>query len=68
MDLMSSMNTDHVDIVKVTYFVLHVINNRRNHHLESRVSMLYVGKGKIKKFAPTKSLPPDHKSLTMKTL
>ena len=25
MDLMSSMNTDHVDIEKVTYFVLHVI-------------------------------------------
>ena len=28
MDLMSSMNTDHVDIEKVTYFVLHVIYNR----------------------------------------
>ena len=62
------MNTDHVDIVKVTYFVLHVINNRRNHHLESRFAMLYVAKGERKKFAPTKSLPPDHKSLTMKTL
>ena len=27
MDLMSSMNTDHDDIEKVTYFVLHVIYN-----------------------------------------
>ena len=28
MDLMPSMNTDHLDIEKVTYFVLHVIYNR----------------------------------------
>ena len=28
MDLKSSMNTDHVDIEKETYFVLHVIYNR----------------------------------------
>ena len=27
MDLMSSMNTDHDDTEKVTYFVLHVIYN-----------------------------------------
>ena len=27
-DLKSFMNTDHVDIEKVTYFVLHVIYNR----------------------------------------
>ena len=27
-NLMSSMNTDDVDIAKVTYFVLHVIYNR----------------------------------------
>ena len=27
MDLMSSMNTDHADIEKVTHFVLHVIYN-----------------------------------------
>ena len=59
MDSMSSMNTDHVDIEKVTHFVLHVINKN---HLE-----MYVGKGE-KKCAPTKSLPPDQKSLTMKIL
>ena len=28
MDLTSSINTDHVDIEKVTYFVLNVIDNR----------------------------------------
>ena len=28
MNLKPSMNTDHVDIEKVTYFVLHVIYNR----------------------------------------
>ena len=70
MDLMSSMNTDHVDIEKVTYFVLHIIYNcpkQEKSPEHSRYSMLYVGKGK-KKFAPTKSLPPDQKSLTMKIL
>ena len=64
------MNTDHVDLKKVTYFVLHVIYNRPKREKspgDRRYAMLYAGKGK-KKFAPTKSLPPDQKSLTMKIL
>ena len=51
MDLMSSMNTDHVDIEKVTYFVLHAIYNRPKREKspgDSRYAMLYVGKDKKK--------------------
>ena len=59
---MSSINTDHVDMEKVTYFVLHVIYNRQKREKSPRDL-----KAK-KKFAPTKSLRPDQKSLTMKIL
>ena len=48
---MSSMNTDHVDIEKVTYFVLQVIYNRPKREKapgDSRYAMLYVGKGEKK--------------------
>ena len=71
MDLMSSMNTDHVDIEKVTYFVLHVIYNRPKREKspgDSHYAILYVRKSEKKRFAPTKSLPPDQESLTMKVL
>ena len=66
-----SMNTDHVDMEKVMYFVLHVIYNRPKRekspgNIAMRCCMLE--KAKKKKFAPTKSLPPDQKSLTMKIL
>ena len=66
MDLMPSMN----DIEKLTYFVLHVIYNlpKQENHLEivsMRCCMLEKAK---KKFEPTKPLPPDQKSLTMKIL
>ena len=67
---MPSMNIDDVDIEKVTYFVLHVIYNRRNekNHLEI-VAMRCCMFGKAEKnFAPTKSLPSDQKFLTMKIL
>ena len=70
-DLMSSMNTDHVDIEKVTHFVLHAIYNRPKREKspgDSRYAMLHVGKRRKKKFASTKSLPSDQKSLTMKIL
>ena len=66
---MSSMNTDHVNIEQVTYFMLHVIARNERNHLEivaMRCCMLE--KAKKKKFAPAKSLMPDQKSLTMKIL
>ena len=52
-NLMSSMNTDDVDIEKVTYFVLHVIYNRSKREKspgDSRYAMLYVRKGEKKVF------------------
>ena len=51
MDLMSSMNTDHADIEKVTYFLLHVIYNRTKREKspgDSRYAMLDVGNGENK--------------------
>ena len=51
MDLMSSMNTDHVDIEKVTYFMLHVIYNRPKRGKspgDSHYAMLYVSKSEKK--------------------
>ena len=51
-DLMSSMNTDHVNIEKVTHFVLHAIYNRPKREKspgDSRYAMLYVGKSRKKK-------------------
>ena len=50
--------------------MLHAIYNRPKREKspgDTRYAMLYIGKEK-KKFAPTKSLPPDQKSLTMKIL
>ena len=51
--------------------MLHVICNRLKKEKSpgnTRCAMLYVGKDKKRKFAPTESLPPDQKSLTMKIL
>ena len=66
-----SMNTDHVDIEKVMYFVLHVIYNRPKRGKSPRkiaMRCCMLEKAKKKKFAPTKSRPPDQKSLIMKIL
>ena len=65
MDLMSSMNTDHVDIEKVTYILLHVIYNRPKRE-KSLGDLCW--KRRKKKVCTYKSLPPDQKSLTMKIL
>ena len=65
------MNTDHVDIEKLRYFVWHIICKRPRREKSpgnSCYAMLYVGKGGGKKFAATKSLLPDQKSLTTKIL
>ena len=51
--------------------MLHAIYNRPKREKspgDTRYAMLYIGKDEKKKFAPTKSLPPDQKSLTMKIL
>ena len=51
MDLLSSMNTDHADIEKVMYFMLHAIYNRPKRDKspgDSRYAMLYVGKDEKK--------------------
>ena len=61
---MSSMNTDYDDVEKVTYFVLHVIYNCP----KRETSPGDIEKAKKRKFAPTKPLQPDQKSLTMKIL
>ena len=66
-----SMNTDHVDMEKVMYFVLHVftiVRNEKNHLEKWLCDAVCWKRRKKKKFAPTKSLPPDQKSLTMKIL
>ena len=48
---MSSINSDDVDIEKITYFVLHVNHNRPKREKspgDNRYAMLYVGKGEKK--------------------
>ena len=64
MDLTSSINTDHVDIEKVTYFVLNVIDNRPKR--EKSPGDTVCQKREKKRFVPTKSLQPDQKSFIMK--
>ena len=60
------------ELEKVPYFVLHVIcvnrPKREKSSGDSRCAMLYIGKSEEKKFTPTKLLPSDQKSLTMKIL
>ena len=60
---MPSMNTDHVDIEKVTYFVLHVTYN-----LPKREKSPGFTRITAMRFAPAKSPPSDQKSLTMEIL
>ena len=52
-------------------FIIHVMHNRPNCEKspgDSRYAMHFVGKGTKRKFASTKSLIPDAKSLKMKIL
>ena len=70
-DLLVSLNSQQANINDVTDFILHVIYNRPKREKtpgDRRYAMLFVGKGKKKKFASTKSLPPDQKSLDMKIM
>ena len=67
--LLESMLGGNADIDQVVDFVLHVIYNRplcEKTPGDSRYAMLIIKKGKKTKFAPTKSLPPDYKSLVQK--
>ena len=68
-DLLQFLTTENANISDVTDFVLHVIYNRPRRErtpADSRYAMLFVGKQN--KFASTKALPPDQKSLTLKIL
>ena len=50
-------------------FVIHVIYNqpkKEKNLIDSRYAMIYVGKGKNRKFASTKKISPDEKSLLQK--
>ena len=70
-NLLSSPSTDQANIPDVMDFIIHVIYNRPNRDKspgDSGYAMLFVGKGTKRKFASTKSLIPDAKSLKMKIL
>ena len=70
-DLLVSLNSQQANINDVMDFILHATYNRPKREKtpeDSRYAMLFVGKGKKKKFASTKSLPPDQKSLDMKIM
>ena len=64
--LLESMLSGNANIDQVVDFVLHIIYHRPLREKtpgDSRYAVLFVKKGKKTKFAPTKSLPPDYKSL-----
>ena len=69
-DMLDSLAEDESDVGAVTEFILRVIYNRPMKEKtpgQSRYAMLFVKKkGKKKKFADTKRLPPDVSSLEMK--
>ena len=70
MDLMSPMSTDHVDIEKTNGFcVTRNLQSSETRKITWRfaVRCCVLEKAK-KKFTPTKSVPPDQKSLTMKII
>ena len=69
--LIQSLKTPNPNFLEVTEFVLHVIYNRPSNEKtpgDSRYAILFVKKGKNKRFNDTKSLPPDQHSLNMKIL
>lgn len=71
MNLLQSLGTVNANIHDVMDFILHIIYNRPKNEKtpgESRYKMLFVGKGKSKKFRATKLLPPDQCSLDMKIM
>ena len=68
--LLGSLSTPHANIDEVSEFVLRVIYNRPRKEKtlgDARYNMLFLkGKGKNKKYASTKALPPDANSLSLK--
>ena len=69
--LLLSLKEKSANIKEVTDFILHTVYNRPKREKtpgDSRYAMLFVGKGNKKRFASTKSLPPDQKSLEKKIL
>ena len=66
--LLNSLNTSVANVDEVSEFVLRVIYNRPRKEKtlgEARYNMLFV-KGKKKKYASTKAIPPDSISLSLK--
>ena len=69
-DLLESLNTESGDATQIIEFILRVIYNRPNMEKtpgQARYKMLFVGKGKKKKFASTKAIIPDKSTLVMKS-
>ena len=67
--LLLSLYTPNFVFEDIIDFVIHVIYNRpkkEKNLIDSQYAMIYVGKGKNRKFASTKKIPPDEKSLLQK--
>ena len=68
--MLLSLYSQNVVFDDIVDYVIHIIYNRPKKEkslLDSRYAMIYVGKGKKKKFASTKKIPPDEQSLFQKT-
>ena len=66
---LDSLGTRNPDLEVIIDFILHTIYNRplkEKSARDSRVALLYAGKGKNRKYQSTKILPPDRSSLVMK--
>ena len=67
--LLLSLYTPYFLFEDIIDFVLHIIYNRpkkEENLIDSRYAMIYTRKGKNKKFASTKKIPPDERSLLQK--
>ena len=69
--LLQSLMTGNANVEDVISFIIHIIYNRPLRERtpgDARYAMLFVKQGSKKKFASTKSLPPDYKSLVQKVM
>ena len=67
--LLDTLGTENPDYDKIIDFIVRTVHNRPANDetpKDSRLAMLFGGKGKSRKFRSTKTLPPDRRSLLMK--
>ena len=64
--LLFSLYTPNFVFEDIIDFVIYNRPKKEKNLIDSRYAMIYVGKGKNRKFASTKKLPPDEKSLLQK--